>query len=81
MLWMFFFLFCKKKPLIKGFDTKNLPMPYYPEYCVRFFKKRFLGIHLFGEYGNPEWENSKLYVVYILNYPAHTTIGSYDITW
>ena len=35
-------------------------MPYYPEYSVRFFKKRFLGIHLFGEYGNPEWENSKL---------------------
>ena len=56
-------------------------MPYYPEYSVRFFKKRFLGIHLFGEYGNPEWENSKLYVVYILNYPAHTTIGSYDIIW
>ena len=57
---MFFFLFCKKKPLIKGFDTKNLPMPYYPEYSVRFFKKIFLGIHLFGEYGNPEWGKFKI---------------------
>ena len=59
-------------------------MPYCPEYSAKvsdFLKKRFLGIHLFGEYGNPEWENSKSYVVYILNYPAHTTIGSYDITW